>query len=83
MKKTHAIANQLLHHPSTIVITLLSTMVAIMLSYNIIMRYGISWHVFSTIFDIVPLCGGVYIQFTQVCDVTFSHILTSILSKNI
>ncbi len=54
MKKTHAIANQLLHHPSTIVITLLSTMVAIMLSYNIIMRYGISWHVFSTILILYP-----------------------------
>lgn len=54
MKKTNIIAKHLLHHPSTMILTLLSTMVAIMLSYNIIIRYGISWSILLTILIIYP-----------------------------
>lgn len=33
---------RILHHPNTVAIALLSTMVMIMLSYNTIIRFGLS-----------------------------------------
>lgn len=47
--------HRILHHPNTVVVTLVSTMVMIMLSYNTIIRYGVSWPVILTILKIYPL----------------------------
>ncbi|MGX7051691.1 hypothetical protein [Leuconostoc palmae] len=46
--------SQVLHHPNTLVVTILSTMVMIMLSYNTIIRYGISLSVILTIVKVYP-----------------------------
>ena len=51
----HKLMSRILHHPNTVAITIVSTMVMIMLSYNTIIRYGVSWPVILTILKIYPL----------------------------
>ncbi|HBP97915.1 hypothetical protein [Leuconostoc lactis] len=46
---------RILHHPNTVAIVLLSTMVMIMLSYNTIIRFGLSWPIVMTILKVYPL----------------------------
>lgn len=55
MTLVQKIMYRILHHPNTVAITLVSTMVMIMLSYNTIIRYGVSWPVIFTILKIYPM----------------------------
>lgn len=55
MKLQKHFFNQLLHHPDTPVWTLICTMVAIMASYNTVIRYGFSEKMFLRILIVYPL----------------------------
>ena len=46
---------RILQHPNPVAIALLSTMVMIMLSYNTIIRFGLSWPIVMTILKVYPL----------------------------
>lgn len=55
MKLKKHFFNKLLHHPDTPVWTLICTMVAIMASYNTVIRYGFSEKMFLRILIVYPL----------------------------
>lgn len=46
---------KMLHHPNTMTWVLISTMVAIMISYNTIIRYGFSGQMLEKVFIVYPL----------------------------
>ncbi|CAH1852381.1 hypothetical protein [Convivina praedatoris] len=54
MKKSTLFFRRILHHPNTLSWLLITTMVAIMVSYNSIIRYGFSEKIFFKILIIYP-----------------------------
>lgn len=55
MTRLKTFFHKLLHHPNTLPWVIISTMVAIMASYNIIIRYGLSEKMFLRIIIVYPI----------------------------
>lgn len=55
MKYIKLLLKKLLHHPNTMPWVFISTMVAIMASYNTVIRYGFSERMLAKVFTIYPL----------------------------
>lgn len=55
MKNYKPTLRTLVHHPTTLALALVSTMVMFMLTYNTVIRYGFSWPILLNVIKIYPL----------------------------